>query len=105
MIPGIAHFLLGGKDNIGLHLYDLFPDGSVTNVRDFISSGSGSVFAYGVLETLYNPDMTTEQGVGLVVKAINAAMQRDIFSGNGLDIVVVNIYLQLQMQCNLLILL
>ena len=43
MFPGIAHFLLGGKDNKGLHLYDLFPDGSVTKIRDFISSGSGSV--------------------------------------------------------------
>ena len=46
--------------------------------------------AYGVLETLYDSEMTTNQGITLVVKAINAAMQRDIFSGNGLDIIVVN---------------
>ena len=47
--PGIAHFLLGGKDGDGTHLYDLYPDGSVTDVDDYSSSGSGSVIAYGVL--------------------------------------------------------
>ncbi len=90
MIPGIAHFLLGGKDNLGLHLYDLFPDGSVTKVRDFISSGSGSVFAYGVLETQYSPDMSTADGVKLAIKAINTALQRDSASGNGIDVVIIN---------------
>jgi proteasome beta subunit len=89
MIPSIAHFLLGGKDNLGTHLYDLFPDGSVTKIRDFVSSGSGSVFAYGVLETQYDAEMSCEDGVKLVVKAINTALQRDSCSGNGIDVVVV----------------
>ncbi len=90
MFPGIAHFLMGGKDEVGLHLYDLFPDGSVTKVRDYISSGSGSVFAYGVLETQYNPDITVEKGIELATLAINAALQRDSASGNGIEIAVVN---------------
>ena len=89
MLPGIAHFLLGGKDNEGTHLYDLFPDGSVTRIKDYVSSGSGSVFAYGVLETQYKPDMTTAEGVKLAVKAVNTALQRDSASGNGIDVVVV----------------
>ncbi|MEK6951130.1 MAG: proteasome subunit beta [Nanoarchaeota archaeon] len=89
MYPGIAHFLMGGKDREGVHLYDLFPDGSVTKVRDFVSSGSGSVFAYGVLEAQYKPDITTADGVKLAVKAVNTALQRDTFSGNGLDVIVV----------------
>ncbi len=90
MLPGIAHFLLGAKDVHGVHLYDLFPDGSVTKIRDYVSSGSGSVFAYGVLETQYNPDMNTAEGVKLAVKAINTALQRDIASGNGIDVIVIN---------------
>lgn len=90
MLPGIAHFLMGGKDVDGVHLYDLFPDGSVTKIRDFISSGSGSVFAYGVLETQYRSDMTTSDGIKLAVKAVNTALQRDSCSGNGINIVVVN---------------
>ena len=90
MLPGIAHFLLGGKDVHGLHLYDLFPDGSITRITDFISSGSGSVFAYGVLETQYKKDMSTDEAVALAVKAINTALQRDSASGNGIDVVVIN---------------
>jgi len=90
MLPGIAHFLLGGKDSSGIYLYDLYPDGSVTNVRDFVSSGSGSVFALGVLETQYKADMTTAEGVKLAVKCVNTALRRDSASGNGIDVVVVS---------------
>ena len=90
MLPGIAHFLLGGKDVHGLHLYDLFPDGSITRITDFISSGSGSVFAYGVLETQYKEDMSTEEAVALAVKSVNTALQRDSASGNGIDVIVIN---------------
>ncbi len=89
MFPSVAHFLLGGKDSEGVHLYDLFPDGSVTKVRDFISSGSGSVFAYGVLETQYKPDITVAQGIELAKLAVNTALQRDSASGNGINVVVV----------------
>lgn len=90
MLPGIAHFLLAGKDVQGVHLYDLFPDGSVTKITDFISSGSGSVFAYGVLETQYKKDMTTDEAIALAVKSVNTALQRDSASGNGIDVIVVN---------------
>ena len=90
MMPGIAHFLLGGKDVHGLHLYDLFPDGSITRITDFISSGSGSVFAYGVLETQYKKDMSTDEAVALAVKSVNTALQRDSASGNGIDVIVIN---------------
>lgn len=89
MLPGIAHFLLGGKDSSGIYLYDLFPDGSVTKIKDFVSSGSGSVFAYGVLETQYQEGMSTDDGVKLAVKAINTALQRDSCSGEGIDVIVV----------------
>lgn len=87
MIQGISHFLLAGSDESGTYLYDIFPDGSITLIDDFISSGSGSVMAYGLLETLYKPTMTVNEGVDLVVKCINAAVQRDTASGGGIDIV------------------
>jgi proteasome beta subunit len=89
MIPGISHFVLGGKDDSGFYLYDLSPDGSIVEIDDYVSSGSGSVMAYGVLETLYSEKMSVEDGVKLVVKAINAAVQRDIASGNGIDVVTI----------------
>ncbi len=87
MIPGISHFIVGGKDEEGFHVYDLAPDGSIVDVDDYTTSGSGSVMVYGVLETLYKENMSVEEGVKLAVKSINAAVQRDIASGNGINIV------------------
>src|SRR3989338_3818817 len=89
LIQGISHFIIGGKDPSGFHLYDLSPDGSIVEVDDYISSGSGSVMAFGVLETLYKKGLSVEEGVKLAAKGINAAVQRDIASGNGIDIITI----------------
>ena len=85
-IPGITQFLLAGADSSGLHLYDLFVDGSVMEIHDYVSSGSGSIIVYGILETTYKKDITLKEGTELVIKAINAAMQRDSASGNGITV-------------------
>ncbi len=90
MMPGITHFILGGVDKEGFHIYDLFPDGSLTSIDEFIATGSGSVMAYGVLETLYNKDITVQEGTELALKAINAALSRDNASGSGIDIVSIS---------------
>ena len=87
-VPGVAHFLVGGKGN-GIQLYDLFPDGSITEINEFVSSGSGSVIAYGVLEANYKKGLSQEEGMNLAVKAINAAIQRDSASGQGIDVVAI----------------
>jgi proteasome beta subunit len=89
MIPGIAHFILAGADTTGCYVYDIFPDGSLTLEDEYVTSGSGSVFALGVLETLYKKGMSTEEGVQLAVTAINAALKRDSASGNGIDVMVI----------------
>ncbi len=86
MIPGITHFLLAGSDSEGLTLYDLYPDGSLTKVDDFVATGSGSVMAFGVLETLWKPTIIEAEGADLALKCVNAALQRDSASGNGIDI-------------------
>ena len=78
LIPGISHFIVGGKDNSGFYAYDIGADGSTTDIDDYNSTGSGSVMAFGVLETLYKKDLSIDEGVKLGVKAINAAVQRDI---------------------------
>ena len=84
LIPGITQFLLAGVDKEGFHLYDLFVDGSVMECDDYVSSGSGSVIVYGVLEAMYRKDMALKEGVDLCVKCLNVAIQRDIASGNGI---------------------
>ena len=89
-IPGIVHFLFAGFDEDGPHLYDIYPDGSITGVDDFVTSGSGGSFAFGVFDSQYKKDMTQEQAVVLAVKAVNSALQRDSASGDGIDVVVIN---------------
>lgn len=89
LIPGISHFILAGTDKEGFHMYDLFADGSVTEVEDYNATGSGSVTAYGVMEALYKKDLAVKEGVKLAVKAVNAALQRDIASGDGMDVVTI----------------
>jgi proteasome beta subunit len=87
MVPGIVGFILGGYDEEGPQLYELGVDGSVTKFDDFSSDGSGSVFALGVLETLYQQGITVDEGVKLAVKAINASLKKDLATGDGVDVV------------------
>ncbi len=91
MIPGISHFVLGGYDeSTGRSIYDIYMDGSITKIEDYVASGSGSVFALGVLETMYSKDLQTEEAIELAVKAINAALKRDTASGDGINVVVID---------------
>ncbi|MFP4119059.1 MAG: proteasome subunit beta [Candidatus Woesearchaeota archaeon] len=90
MIPDIAHLLVGGVDQHGVHLYDIFPDGTLSEIDSYISSGSGSVFAYGVLESKYKADLAKDGALQLAEECIDVAIQRDSASGNGADIYVVD---------------
>ncbi len=90
MMPAIVHFLFGGWDSEGGHLYDIYPDGSISDVDDFVCSGSGGTFAFGVFDAQYKKDMTQEQAVDLAIKGINSALQRDSASGDGFDVFVIN---------------
>jgi len=85
----IGHFLLGGVDGKSRGIYDISPDGALKLHDKFVASGSGSVFSYGVLETEYKEGIGEEDGVKLVLRALNAALQRDAATGNGVDIYVI----------------
>ncbi|HIH55445.1 TPA: proteasome subunit beta [Candidatus Woesearchaeota archaeon] len=87
--PSIAHFLLAGFDNSGTHLYELYPDGSMSEIKDYISSGSGSPMVFGVLESSYKDTLSVKDGEDLALRAISASIQRDAMSGNGIDVTVI----------------
>lgn len=89
-IPGVVHFVFGGFDESGGKLYDIYPDGSISDVDNFIASGSGGTFAFGVFDSQYKENMTEEEAVVLAVKGINSALQRDSASGDGIDVFVIN---------------
>ena len=89
-IIGISAFLVGGVDDKGFWLFEVVPDGSVVEHKDYVSDGSGSVVAYGVLEDAYKESMLLDDAIKLAVRAVSAAMQRDTASGSGIDVVVVD---------------
>jgi proteasome beta subunit len=78
--PYFNLLILAGYDTEP-RVYSFDPIGGFDYTDKFYSTGSGSPFAYGVLEELYKENMTQEEGITLVVKAIKAAIERDIGSG------------------------
>lgn len=90
-IPGIVHFLVGGKDANGFGLYEVFFDGTVSEHDDYVTSGSyGSIMAYGILENEWNPNITVNQGAELALKVLRTAIKRDAGTGDGIDVVIID---------------
>jgi proteasome beta subunit len=81
--------LIGGVDETGAHVFNLDPFGSLTEEKS-VSTGSGSPIAYGVLEDKFREGMSVEEALPIVVKAVNAAMKRDVASGNNYNVTVVD---------------
>jgi proteasome beta subunit len=88
-VPLATQVLIGGVDKTGPRMFSLDPFGSLTEEK-FVSTGSGSPIAYGVLEDKYREDMPVEKLLPTIVKAVNAAMKRDIASGNSYNVTVID---------------
>jgi len=81
--------LVGGFDETGPHVFNLDPYGSLMEEK-MVSTGSGSPFAYGVLEAEFKEDSSVQKMLPVVVRAVDAAMKRDVASGDSFDIVVID---------------
>jgi proteasome beta subunit len=81
--------LIGGYDNTGPHVFNLDPFGSLIEEK-VVSTGSGSPFAYGVLEDRYEEDSTVDEMLPVVVSAVDSAMKRDTASGDNFDVAVID---------------
>lgn len=82
MFPYYAWLILGGVDAKGGHVFSVDPAGGSIEDR-FVSVGSGSTFAYGILEEGYSREMSVSEGVDLALRGLTAAMKRDSASGDG----------------------
>ena len=80
--PMYVQILLGGMDGDKPSIYSLDPAGGMIE-DNYISTGSGSIVAYGVLEDRFKDDLSVEEGLELAIRAIRAASERDTYSGNG----------------------
>ncbi len=70
-------------------IYTLDPLGSVLP-DDYAAVGTGAEMALGVLDQSYKEKLSEKEAVDLAVKSIRAATMRDSFSGDGIDILVIN---------------
>ena len=88
MIPHIVGTLVAGFNEDGtVEAYTIEPAGGVYEVKDYDANfSSGMPFVLGLLERQWKKDMTIQQGVELAVEALKASTQRDIGSGNGIDV-------------------
>ncbi len=82
-----GQFILAMRDEKGTHLYDVGGDGSIIMKKDFTVTGSGTGPAVGTLESAdWSKVKNLKDAQALAQRAIQAAAQRDVGSGNGLVI-------------------
>jgi len=89
MFPFEVGLILGGiTEEEGPTLLEIGAYGSILTDK-FCAVGSGQNFSYGVLEAKYKDTLTIEEGKEIIKKAITSSINRDMASGNGIEIVVI----------------
>lgn len=88
-MPLYVQTLLGGVDEEGAKIYSMDPTGGMVEDK-FVSTGSGSTFAYGVLEDRYHDDLTMDEGIDIALKCLKSAVARDVYSGDGLLVATID---------------
>jgi len=87
--PFIADILIGGYDKNGPALLNIDMFGSVEE-KKYVTTGSGSPVAYGLLEEEYKDNLTTEQAKVIALRAVKAAIVRNIGTGDGINVAVID---------------
>jgi len=72
--------MITGWDKTGPGLFYVDSDGQRMK-NDLFSVGSGSTYAYGILDSGYKYDMSVEEAIELGKRAIYHATFRDAYSG------------------------
>lgn len=87
--PFIADILIGGYDAAGPALFNIDMFGSVEE-KSYVTTGSGSPVAYGTLEEEYRADLTVEEAKATALRAVRAAITRNIGTGDGINVAVMD---------------
>ena len=69
--PMYVQILLGGMDGDKPSIYSLDPAGGMIE-DNYISTGSGSIVAYGVLEDRFKDDLSVEEGLEVAAKKLHS---------------------------------
>ncbi len=87
-LPYYVQLIIAGYDTKP-RLFSLDAGGSSIEEK-YTSTGSGSPFAYGFLEENYKEGLSKEEAVKLAAKAVSAATKRDVYSGEGIDVWIID---------------
>jgi len=87
--PFIADILVGGYDNNGPALFNIDMFGSVEE-KSYVTTGSGSPVAYGLLEEEFREDLTVEEAKVIALRAVKAAITRNIGTGDGINVSIID---------------
>ena len=90
LFPYEAQLIIAGVDSKGPHIFNVDLFGTMTEEK-ILSTGSGSPIAYGILESEYDENMSVEEAAKLVFKAVAMAIQRDIGSGDSIDVAYIKV--------------
>lgn len=86
--PYYVGLILGGIDRDGGHVYSLdMVGGAIPD--DYVTTGSGSPYVYGVLEDHFEKGLTVSDGMDLSIRALHASMKRDSASGDGYSVAAI----------------
>jgi len=86
--PLLTQVIVGGVVDKPV-IYTLDPLGSVLP-DDYAAVGTGAETALGVLDPQFKENMTEKDAIELAKKAVKSATLRDTFSGDGIDVLVIN---------------
>jgi len=87
--PFIADILVGGYDNDGPALFNIDMFGSVEE-KNYVTTGSGSPVAYGLLEEEFREELTVEEAKLIAIRAVKAAIIRNIGTGDGINVSIID---------------
>ncbi|MBC7113346.1 MAG: proteasome subunit beta [Candidatus Methanomethyliales bacterium] len=85
--PYIVQFIVAGVDESGPKIYVLDWFGTLTEEK-FVSTGSGSPYAVGVLEATLKRNPSVSEALPVIAKAVKSAIERDPGSGEGIDVMI-----------------
>jgi proteasome beta subunit len=88
LFPMFTEIIVGGYDEEGASLFILDPVGSLIEEK-YAAVGSGAQLALGYIEPKYREDLTLEEAEKIAVEAIKTVIERDVLSGDGVDLVVI----------------
>jgi proteasome beta subunit len=86
--PVFTETIVGGVDEEGNRLFVLDQLGSLIEDK-FAALGTGGAMAISVIEEGYKDGMGIEEAKELAVKAVRAAISRDVASGDGVDVAII----------------